>query len=328
MARQDHINEYFNGRTFMVLCAVALVVTAAVALSLGVRPSTTSENGVFFTLWEPLIADTTLSAIVNVLCLLITGGILLAINKVFTFVRSVTHLFVSAFFLLMVANPSGLVSFNAGTLLALVTALTLMPLFASYQDHHSQHSIFLIFTMVAAGMMFHYGFLVLILAYLLGFLNMRAMGLKGVLAMMFGLVTPFWITLGLGLASPADFAMPHYEGFWQMPQAAWGNHLIMMVAAIAILGMVLAGMNLYTIMNYRLQTRVYNIFFIIVLLLTIVALCLDFKHFAVYLPLLNLTVAVQVAHVHILRAAPYRYLFILLFTAACIASCVFNLFLS
>jgi hypothetical protein len=157
---------------------------------------------------------------------------------------------------------------------------------------------------------------------------MRAMGLKGVLAMMFGLVTPFWITLGLGLASPADFAMPHYEGFWQMPQAAWGSHLIMMVAAIAILGMVLAGMNLYTIMNYRLQTRVYNIFFIIVLLLTIVALCLDFKHFAVYLPLLNLTVAVQVAHVHTLRAAPYRYLFILLFTAACLASCAFNLFLS
>lgn len=328
MARQDHINEYFNGRTFMVLCAVALVVTAAVALSLGVRPSTTSENGVFFTLWEPLIADATLSAIVNVLCLLITGGILLAINKVFTFVRSVTHLFVSAFFLLMVANPSGLVSFNAGTLLALVTSLTLMPLFASYQDHHSQHSIFLIFAMVAAGMMFHYGFLVLIPAYLLGFLNMRAMGLKGVLAMMFGLVTPFWITLGLGLASPADFAMPHYEGFWQMPQAAWGSHLIIMVAATAILGMVLAGMNLYTIMNYRLQTRVYNIFFIIVLLLTIVALCVDFKHFAVYLPLLNLTVAVQVAHVHTLRSAPYRYLFILLFTAACIASCAFNLFLS
>ena len=325
MARQDHINEYFNGRTFMVLCAVALVVTAAVALSLGVRPSPTSENGAFFTLWEPLIADATLSATVNVLCLLLTGGILLAINKVFTFVRSVTHLFVSAFFLLMMANPSGLVSFNAGTLLAQVAALTLMPLFASCQDHHSQHSIFLIFTMVSAGMMFHYGFLVLIPAYLLGFLNMRAMGLKGVLAMMFGLVTPFWITLGLGLASPADFAMPHYEGFWQMPQTAWGSHHIMIVVATAILGMMLAGMNLYTIMNYRLQTRVYNIFFIIVLLLSLVALCLDLKHFAVYLPLLNLTVAVQVAHVHTLRTAPYRYLFILLFTTACVASCVANL---
>ena len=325
MSRQDHINEYFNGRAFMVLCAVALVVSAAAALSLGVQPSSTSENGVFFTLLEPLITHAPLSATVNVLCLLLTGGILLAINKVFTYVRSMTHLFVSAFFLLNMANPSGLVSFNAGTLLALVTALTLMSLFASYQDHHSQYSIFLIFTIVTAGMMVHYGFLVLIPAYLLGFMNMRAMGLKGVLAMLFGLVTPFWIALGLGITTPAQFALPHFEGLWLMTTAAWTSHLTILVATTAILGIVLAVMNLYTIMNYRLQTRVYNIFFIIVLVLALIALCFDFKHLAVYLPLLNLTVAVQVAHVHSLRAAPYRYLFILLFTAACIASCAFTL---
>lgn len=325
MSRQDHINEYFNGRAFMVLCAVALVVSAVVALSLGVQPSPTSENGVFFTLLEPLIANAPLSATVNVLCLLLTGGILLAINKVFTYVRSMTHLFVSAFFLLHMANPSGLVTFNAGTLLALVTALTLMPLFASYQDHHSQYSIFLIFTIVTAGMMVHYGFLVLIPAYLLGFMNMRAMGIKGVLAMLFGLVTPFWIALGLGITTPAQFALPHFEGLWLMTKAAWTSHLTILVATTALLGVVLAVMNLYTIMNYRLQTRVYNIFFIIVLVLALIALCIDFKHLAVYLPLLNLTVAVQVAHVHSLRAAPYRYLFILLFTAACIASCAFTL---
>ncbi len=325
MSRQDHINEYFNGRAFMVLCAVALVVSAVVALSLGVQPSPTSENGVFFTLLEPLITHAPLSATVNVLCLLLTGGILLAINKVFTYVRSMTHLFVSAFFLLNMANPSGLVSFNAGTLLALVTALTLMPLFASYQDHHSQYSIFLIFTIVTAGMMVHYGFLVLIPAYLLGFMNMRAMGIKGVLAMLFGLVTPFWIALGLGITTPAQFALPHFEGLWLMTTAAWTSHLTILVATTALLGVVLAVMNLYTIMNYRLQTRVYNIFFIIVLVLALIALCLDFKHLAVYLPLLNLTVAVQVAHVHSLRAAPYRYLFILLFTAACLASCAFTL---
>ena len=325
MSRQDHINEYFNGRAFMVLCAVALVVSAAAALSLGVQPSTTSENGVFFTLLEPLIANAPLSATVNVLCLLLTGGILLAINKVFTYVRSMTHLFVSAFFLLNMANPSGLVSFNAGTLLALVTALTLMSLFASYQDHHSQYSIFLIFTIVTAGMMVHYGFLVLIPAYLLGFMNMRAMGIKGVLAMLFGLVTPFWIALGLGITTPTQFALPHFEGLWLMTRDAWASHLTILVATTALLGVVLAVMNLYTIMNYRLQTRVYNIFFIIVLVLALIALCLDFKHLAVYLPLLNLTVAVQVAHVHTLRAAPYRYLFILLFTAACIASCAFTL---
>ena len=36
--------------------------------------------------------------------------------------------FVSAFFLLQLANPSGLVSFNSGTLLTLVMALAVMPM--------------------------------------------------------------------------------------------------------------------------------------------------------------------------------------------------------
>ena len=328
MARREHINEYFNGRVFMVLCAVALVVAAALALTLGVPPTAVDDRGMFFSLSGPLIADPVSSAAINVLCLLLTGGILLAINKVFTFVRSMSHLFVSAFFLLMIANPSGLVSFNAGTLMCLVTALALLPLFASCQDHHSQRSIFLIFALVTTGCMFHYGFLVLIPAFLLGFLNMRSMGLKGVLAMLFGLVTPFWIVLGLRIAAPADFAAPRFDGIWDFAALQQGGLLAVLAVVTAVLGLVLAVMNLYTIMNYRLQTRVYNIFFIILMVLELFALCLDWKNLAIYLPLLSLTVAVQVAHVHTLRTAPYRYVFILLFTAACLGSCVANLMLS
>lgn len=324
MSRQEHTNEYFNGQPFLAFCAVALVVATAMAVSLGLQPPFTQGYGIFFTLNEPLIADRALSAIVNVACLLLTGGILLAINKVFTYVRSMTHLFVSAFFLLQLANPSGLVAFNAGTLLCVVTAFTLMPLFASYQDKHSQRSIFLIFAMIVAGTMFHYGFLFLIPAYLLGFLNMRSMGLKGVLAMLFGLVTPFWIILGMGLVSPADFSAPHFDGIWTVTQL---SRPVIIAMVTAVLGMVLAVMNLYTIINYRLQTRVYNLFFIILMMLALVALCLDWKNFMVYLPLLNLTVAVQVAHIHTLRTATYRYVFILLFTIACIASYVANLML-
>lgn len=322
MARQEHTNEFFNGQSFMVFSALALVVATAMAVSLGVQPPLTSGQGVFFTLHEPLIGAGLLSAIINVACLLLTGGILLAINKVFTFARSMTHLFVSAFFLLQLANPSGLVSFNSGTLMCLVAALTLMPLFASYQDRHSQRSIFLIFAIVVAGTMFHYGFLVLIPAYLLGFLNMRSMGLKGVLAMVFGLVTPFWIAMGLGLASPADFSAPHFRGIWTVSLV---SRPLILAVATALLGIVVAVMNLYTIINYRLQTRVYNLFFIIVMILAIIALCIDWNNLAIYLPFLNLPVAVQVSHVHTLRTTPYRYIFILLFTTACIVSCAVNM---
>ena len=235
-----------------------------------------------------------------------------------------THLFVSAFFLLQLANPAGLVALNAGTLLCLVTAVTLMPLFASFQDSHAQRSIFLIFALVATGTMFHYGFLMLIPAYLLGFANMRALGLKGVLAMLFGLVTPFWIALGLGLVNPTDAALPQ----WPLMDRPQLNLQVILAVVTAVLGIVLAVLNLFTIMNYRMQTRVYNIFLIILLVMTILAACLDYRDMAVFLPLLNLMVAIQVAHGHTLRTAFHlRYVLMLLFTVACLAFAAANLLL-
>ncbi|MBR5726484.1 MAG: hypothetical protein IKX56_07110 [Muribaculaceae bacterium] len=321
MAKREHINEYFNGRSFMVLCAVLLVAVTVAATAWGVKPPTSQGQGIFFSFKAPLIADSLVSAVVNVLCLLLTGGILLAVNKVYTFVRSMTHLCVSAFFLLQMANPSGLVSFHAGTLMCVVMALTLPPLFAAYQDRHSQRSVFLIFALVAAGCMFHYGFLVLIPAFLLGFLNMGVLNLKGVLAMLFGLVTPFWIVLGLGIVHPADAVAPQ----WIMQQWPAVTPLIVLAAVTAVLGIVLAAMNLHTIMNYRMQTRVYNAFFIITMVLAIVALCLDYQDLNVYLPLLNLMVAVQVAQVHSLRTSSFRYICLLLFIAGCLGFCALNL---
>lgn len=311
----------------MILCALALMGAAAVALMMGLKPATSEGTGIFFSLRGTLIEAGPLSALINVAGILATGGIMLALNKVFSYVRSVTHLFVSAFFLLQVAHPSGLVSFNTGTLLCLVTALAIMPLFSSYQDRHSQRSIFLIFALIATGSMFHYGFLVLIPAFLLGFMNMGVFNLKGLLAMFFGLVTPFWIVLGLGIATPADFVMPQVDGVWNL--AGKSRMTLVLASLTALLGIVLAVMNLMTIMNYRMQTRVYNAFFVFVLAALLIALCLDFGNVAIYLPLLGLMVSVQIAHVHTLRATmQYRYVFILLFIAGCIGFFAINLKMS
>ena len=323
MTTRERINEYFNGSAFMVLCAALLVLVAFVARALGAQPPAVEGHGVCFSFKGLLFADGTLSAAVNVLCLLMTGAVLLTVNKVFTFVRSLTHLTASAFYLLALANPSGLVAFNVGTLMCLLAAMTLPLLFSAYQDRHSQHRIFLVFALVATGCMFHYGFLALIPAYLLGFLYMGVLNLKGLLAMLFGLITPYWIVLGLGIVSPAEALAPQWLLMERLPMTP----LVVLTASAAVLGIVLAAMNLHTILNYRMQPRVYNAFLIILLVLTVVALLLDHRDMAVYLPLLSLMVAVQVAQAHTLRNFPYRYVFLLLFVAGCIGFCVANLML-
>lgn len=322
MTTREHINEYFNGKSFLTLCALALVAVSALALSMGVTPADDDSTGIFFSLKGGLLSNGPLSAAVNVLCLLATGGIMLALNKAFSYVRAVTHLMVSAFFLFQVANPAGLVALNNGTLLCLVAAMAIMPLFASFHNRHCQRSIFLIFALLTAGCMFNYGFLALVPAFLLGFVNMGVFNLKGVLAMLFGLITPFWIVLGLGLVTPSDALAPRWLLLGDIPFTP----MAALAAATALLGIMLAVMNLHTIMNYRMQTRVYGTFFVIVLVFMVIALALDHRHLAVYLPLLSLMVSVQIAQAHTLRATHgYRYVFILLLIVACIAFAAANL---
>lgn len=322
MTTREHINEYFNGRSFMVLCTVMLVAVAALAMSFGVKPLADKGNGLLFSLETPLIGDKVLSATVNVICLIASGFIMLALNKVFTFVRTMTRLFASAFFLLMMATPAALVSFNMGTVMCLITAVTMMPLFASFQDRHAQRSIFLVFALAATGAMFHYGFLMLIPAYIIGFANMRALDAKGIIAMLLGLLTPFWIVLGLGIINLFDIALPQ----WYLLGKVHVDLPLAIAATTAVGGITLAVMNLFTILKYRVQTRVYNIFLMVLLVITVIALGLDYHDLAVFLPLLNLLVALQVAQAHTLRSSfGHRYVFMILFVVACIAVAAVNL---
>ena len=84
----------------MTLSAVALAVVTAIAVAMGLKPDALEGTGIFFTLRGTLIEPGPVSAMINLLGLLATGSIMLALNKVFSFVRSVTRLFVSAFWLL------------------------------------------------------------------------------------------------------------------------------------------------------------------------------------------------------------------------------------
>ena len=329
MTAREHINEYFNSRAFMMLSAMALVAMAAVALTMGIQPIVAEDTGTFFSFKGALFKPGPLSATINLMCLLAIGGITLGFNKVFTFVRSTTRLFTSAFFLLQLANPHSLVSLNPGTVLCLVTAMATLPLFASFQDRHAQRNIFLIFALVSAGTMFHYGFLMLIPAFLLGFLNMGVLNLKGLLAMLFGLVTPFWIVMGLRIASPADFHPPHIQGIWALDMTGSSNAVLILAAVVAITGIVLAVMNLMTIMNYRMQTRAYNAFFVLTLLIAVIAMCVNYRDVSVLLPLLGLMVSIQVAHAQTLNGSrAHRYVFVLLFIAGCLVSGTINLMMS
>lgn len=302
----------------MTLTGILLAIMAVTAS--GRVPVAQASSGIFFEMPNVLVEPGLPSALINVACLVGIGALMLLVNKVFSFVRSMTCIFVSAFFLLEFAVPVTSSVFNTGTALCLILVLGVLALFASYEDLHSQGRIYLTMTILAAACMWQWAFLILIPAFAIGFIYMRAMDFRGFLALLLGLATPFWVVIGLGIVNPlTDFKPLEINAVWTTLDLSQMRLLVTWAAIVAVLSIILTVMNLTTILNYRLQFRVYNAFFIVVTLLSVLAMCIDYRDMVVFMPLLNLCLAIQIAHSFTLSTQPKRHFLMWLFVAATLA---------
>ena len=283
---EDRINEFLNGRAFMTLQAVALVACSLLAYASGRFESIDTGNGVFFSLAASARYP------------MRTGG-------------------ASVFLLLMMANPFVCTQLNAGTVLLLVAVVSMFVMFSTYQRKGtSQRSVYIIFALLSLCCMFQYAFIVLVVTFVVGLLMMRGIDFRGIIAMLLGLATPFWIGLGLGLVDVHTAMLPEIETIWKQLQGNQMQLVIASTAVVAVLAVVLMIANMFTILNYRLQIRVYNSFFLVLTVVAIGMMCIDYRNMMIYVPLLNWCLAIQVAHAFTINnTLTRRYIPVLLLIA-------------
>lgn len=221
--------------------------------------------------------------------------------------------------MLQVSDPYVTTTLFDGTLLALFVVATTYIIFNSFQSSTSKRSIYITFTILSAACTFQYAFLYLIPVYFIGFLQMRAMSLKGTIAMILGLITPFWILLGFGIVTFSDFMPPHLANVWDHLDLTQSGMLISSAAITGLLTLILLVVNAFHILSYRTQIRAYNGFFTILSVFTILAMMIDYNNILIYLPMLNICLAIQMAHFFTINTYRRRYLIIFLFIIACTA---------
>lgn len=310
MGIEERISEFFNGKTFLLLSWIAMAISALVAVSSGEVTSAVDGNGIFFNVGAHISGAPILSALFNVALVTCIGALLQLLNKVYSFVRDVTDTLASTFYLLTMANPLTSFSLNTGTAMALIVVLGAFYTFASYNNIRAQRSIFLTFCVVSFCTMFQWAFVLLIPAFFFGFCYMRIMTWRSVIAMLLGIFVPFWIVMGLGIASPADFKPFVFNSAWDSLELSQVRMLLISIIVTGVATIALTAVNLYTIISYRLQLRVYNVFFMLVSILTIIAMCVDYRDMHIYLPMLNVSLAVQMAHAFTISKSVRRYIFI------------------
>jgi len=166
--------------------------------------------------------------------------------------------------------------------------------------------------------MFQYTFVYLIPVFFIGFLQMRAMYIRSALAMLFGLVTPFWIVLGLGIIGLEDLHAPQLANVWEHLGVEQYRNVIILLSVTAFVTIVLLIANVLQIINYKMQVRAYNGFFLVLTILTMIVMAVDFDNVMVYFPVLNLCLSIQIAHSFTIQKYLRRYIPYLLFVLSCL----------
>lgn len=295
-----------------------LIITTPIAALSGHVPLQGSTNGVCFTSASVLNLSPEMSMVLNVIGILGICTLLILLNKVFSFIRAFSLLYAPVFIMAEIAHPYIATRLYDGTILCLVALSLSFILFSSYGQARSKRSIFMTFFVLSLCSTFQYAFIYLIPVFLIGFLQMRIMTLKGILAMIFGLIAPFWILLGMGIV-PLQQLMPiRLVNVWEHLNLMQSGLLIASMAITASLTIVLMVGNMFQIMKYRSEIRAFNGFFAVLGVFTMVMMAIDYNNILIYLPMLNCCFAIQMAHFFTINKFRRRYILIFVLLAVCL----------
>lgn len=324
MFRENDINKFFNGRQFLALTIVLLMASAWVAAYIGSVPMQGVTNGVCFSSVSSLGMSPVLSLSLNTAVLLGIATLLIFLNKSYSFIRDVTHIFASSFLLLELANPVLTTRLFDGSVLCVMAWAVCFILFGSYQERYPQRKVYITFAILSACCMFQYAVMYLIPVFFIGFLQMRAMSFKSFIAMLLGLATPFWIALGTGMVDVQSLMPPKLENIWSNLDVAQSGFFITALAVEALVTLVLLVVNVIQTLNYKMQIRSYNGFINILTLSTILIMAIDYNNVLVYLPMLNSCLAIQIAHTFTINKFLRRYILYAVLVLACVGAYVWQ----
>ena len=297
----SYIVDYFNNRGFFGLSLLILVILSVIAsgnFEVPQRGYGTLHN---IATWISSSGDT--SCFVAVLCNIVIGVLLVTLNIMYRYIKTYNcFVFASVFVLLQGMNPFLSTRFFAGTVMCLVVVVALFFLFDLYgKQQMASQGVFLIMALLSFFSIYHYVFLLLVPLFVVGFAYMRAINVRAVLAIIFGLVTPYWIALGTGLESISSFNAPELSQVWtsvpSYPGKSWAVSVAIAITALTVL---LTVGNFKTMLNYSVHVRAYNNFFVAMSVFVLLMMLVDYNDFLFYLPLMNMCFAIQFGHWYVI----------------------------
>lgn len=231
-------------------------------------------------------------------CVLIflSAGVINQANKKFNFIQEVEPMV--ALLLLIVLACNCLTSFavSASTLMLFANAAALFILFSTYEDYNATRQFFLVASFASFGSMVNYAFLFMIPVYIGAGLLMKSFRLRELIAFIFGLAAPYWIVMGFGWVTPADFHAPEIDTvFSGVPVLREHLLTLISISILAIGAFILALYNLVKLFSRNSRLRCMHLVFSLMGIVASLAILFDFSNFTVYFGTVALWFAVEIA---------------------------------
>lgn len=230
----------------------------------------------------------------------VSGGLTMVamsmLNTIYNVLRSMTTLFAALFAVMQLATPNITTQFYSGSLLAVAVPACMLLLFSCYKTPAASRRTFLIFFILSALSATQYCYFIYIPAFLAGLGQMRVFNSRCVIAAVMGLLTPWLLYIGYGIVDIDNIHMPKFSGIFNIIDFDDTIFLIVTLAFTAAITLLVYILNVMRTIAYNARARAFNGSFTIIGMLTAIAMCVDYNNIITYIPLLNFSAAMEMAH--------------------------------
>lgn len=223
-------------------------------------------------------------------------------NKDYTFVQGNDTVLTGMFVIMAASNPwlSGVLTGSG--IMAFANLLCMVILFGCYRKRNASQELFIIASILALGSMIQYGFVFMIPVYIIGAVMMKCFSFKGFIAILMGLVAPYWIGVGFGLIPLDSFRMPTFTNFFDSAESKSEIFVLLVNLGVTFLiSLFLALNNIVKLYAGNTQRYQYNMVLNLLGVVAVACMVLDFTNMVVYMATFYLIASVQLANLFALR---------------------------
>ena len=169
-------------------------------------------------------------------------------------------------------------------------------LFSCYRQPEATRRVFLIALLLSAFTATQYSYSFYLVAFLIGCGQMSIFNRRTLAAAFMGIVTPWILYIGFGIIDPAQLQWPRFANIFSEIDIDDTLMLVVTVGLTAFLTLLSFVLNVLKTIAYNARARAVNGAFTFVMLITLIALCIDYRNIISYIPILNYCAAMEVTH--------------------------------